>query len=69
VSEHRGSAERRAYGVPVCRAGWDSVDQLLDDWNRERPDLDFSPVGVVTRLAKVRTYLDAELTAVFAEHG
>jgi DNA-binding MarR family transcriptional regulator len=69
VSEHRGSADRRAYGVPVCRAGWDSVDHLLDDWSRERPDLDFSPVGVVTRLAKVRTHLDAELTAVFAEHG
>ncbi len=53
----------------ACRAGWDSVDQVLDDWARERPDLDFTPVGVVTRLAKVRTHIDAEITALFAEHG
>ena len=29
----------------------DSVAQLLADWARERPDLDFSPVGVINRLA------------------
>jgi len=60
---------RGPYGVLACRAGWDSVDQVLDDWARERPDLDFTPVGVVTRLAKVRTHIDAEITALFAEHG
>ena len=36
---------------------------------RERPDRDFSPVGVITRLARARTYLDAELRAVFARFG
>jgi len=65
VSEHL----RGPYGVLDCRAGWDSVDQVLDDWARERPDLDFTPVGVVTRLAKVRTHIAAEITALFAEHG
>jgi DNA-binding MarR family transcriptional regulator len=55
--------------VLACRAGWDSVDQVLDDWARERPDLDFTPVGIMTRLAKVRSHIDAEITAVFAEHG
>ncbi len=39
------------------------------DWERERPDLDFTPVGIVTRLARVRTHLDADVTAVFAAHG
>jgi DNA-binding MarR family transcriptional regulator len=46
----------------------DSVDELLADWAEERPDLDFSPVGIVTRLARARTYLDAGLQHVFARY-
>lgn len=69
VSERPAEPERGRYGLPPCRAVWDSVDRVLDDWARERPDLDFTPVGVLSRLAKVRTHVDAEVTAVFAEHG
>ena len=47
----------------------DRVDQVLLDWDRERPDLDFTPVGVVSRLGRARSYLDAELAAVFARFG
>ena len=47
----------------------DRVDGILRDWSRERPDLDFGPVGVITRLARVRTHLDTELIAVFARFG
>lgn len=47
----------------------DSVDRLLDGWHRVRPELDFAPVGVVARLARVRAVVDHELEAVFAEHG
>jgi DNA-binding MarR family transcriptional regulator len=57
------------YGVPACPAARDGVDRLLLDWARERPDLDFTPVGIVTRLARLRGYLDAELAAVFARYG
>jgi DNA-binding MarR family transcriptional regulator len=57
------------YGVPASREAWDSVDHVLADWARERPDLDFTPVGVVTRLARVRGYLDAAVAAVFAGFG
>jgi DNA-binding MarR family transcriptional regulator len=45
------------------------VDHVLAGWARERPDLDFTPVGVVTRLARVRGYLDAGVAAVFAQFG
>jgi DNA-binding MarR family transcriptional regulator len=41
------------------------VDAILADWARERPDLDFSPVGIITRLSRIRAHLDAELAAVF----
>ncbi|MEZ0165437.1 MarR family transcriptional regulator [Kineococcus sp. LSe6-4] len=43
----------------------DSVDDIVDQWAVQRPDLDVRPVGVITRLARVRAHLDAELTAVF----
>lgn len=44
----------------------DSVDEIIDGWHRERPDLAVAPVGVITRLARVRAHLDAALTQVFA---
>jgi DNA-binding MarR family transcriptional regulator len=47
----------------------DSVDALLQSWAERRPDLDFRPVAVITRLARVRAHLDAELEEVFAESG
>jgi DNA-binding MarR family transcriptional regulator len=43
----------------------DSVDDILDGWAAERPDLDVRPVGIVTRLARLRSHLDAELSSVF----
>jgi DNA-binding MarR family transcriptional regulator len=60
---------RLRYGVPACAQCRDGVDQVLLDWARERPDLDFSPVGVITRIARARAHLDAELRAVFARFG
>jgi DNA-binding MarR family transcriptional regulator len=47
----------------------DSVDALLQSWAERRPDLDFRPVGVITRLTRVRAHLDTELEEVFAESG
>ena len=63
MSEHAAGGEFLPYGVPACREAWDSVDHVLADWAHERPDLDFTPVGVVTRLARVRGYLDAVAAA------
>jgi DNA-binding MarR family transcriptional regulator len=45
----------------------DSIGLLLADWARERPDLDFSPVGVITRLARVRAHIDTALLQVFRD--
>ncbi len=69
MSEQPTGGGRLPYGVPACRNGWDDVDRVLVDWAGQRPDLDFAPVGVVTRLSRVRTYLDAELAGVFARFG
>src|SRR6516164_2021783 len=67
ISEPAAAGPR--YGVPACRNSWDEVDRVLADWAGQRPDLDFTPVGVVTRLSRLRGYLDAELAGVFARFG
>ena len=47
----------------------DSVDQLVAAWERARPDLDFAPVAVVSRLGRVRAHIDREVESLFARHG
>ena len=47
----------------------DSIGQILADWARERPDLDFSPVGVINRLSRVRAHVDSALLQVFRGFG
>jgi DNA-binding MarR family transcriptional regulator len=69
VGEHAAGSARLAYGVPACPASWDGVDRLLLEWSEQRPDLDFSPVGVITRLARIRDHLNSQLAAVFAGFG
>jgi DNA-binding MarR family transcriptional regulator len=47
----------------------DHVDHILDQWARERPDLDVSPLGLIGRLHRLADVLNAELRPVFAEAG
>jgi DNA-binding MarR family transcriptional regulator len=47
----------------------DSVDDIIDQWARERPDVDVSAMGVLGRLARVERQVRRELERVFAQHG
>jgi DNA-binding MarR family transcriptional regulator len=49
--------------------GRDWVDHVRAQWARERPDLDTSPVGIIGRLGRLGTFLDAGLERVFARYG
>jgi DNA-binding MarR family transcriptional regulator len=42
------------------------VDLILSEWAEQRPDLDFSSMAVVTRLARVHAHVQAGLQRVFA---
>src|SRR5215212_1374394 len=44
--------------VPSVR---DGVDDILEQWRRERPDLDASPIGVVGRISRLARELEARL--------
>jgi DNA-binding MarR family transcriptional regulator len=47
----------------------DHVDAILEQWARERPDLDASPIGLIGRLHRLGDVLNVELRKVFAEEG
>jgi DNA-binding MarR family transcriptional regulator len=47
----------------------DSVNRLIDEWQTQRPDLDFSAVGVISRLQRIYAVLAQELDASFAAGG
>ena len=47
----------------------DGVDLILEQWRRERPELDHSPIGVVGRISRLARELEARLEPVFRQHG
>lgn len=47
----------------------DGVDSILEQWQRERPDVDTSPMGVIGRLSRAERRLSNRLREGFAEHG
>jgi DNA-binding MarR family transcriptional regulator len=47
----------------------DGVDLILDQWRRERPDLDASPIGVIGRISRLARELEQRLEPVYREQG
>jgi DNA-binding MarR family transcriptional regulator len=47
----------------------DEVDQLVEAWERERPDLDLAPVGVFSRISRLARRLDLARRLAFTDHG
>ncbi|MFS3127001.1 MarR family winged helix-turn-helix transcriptional regulator [Nocardioides sp. Bht2] len=47
----------------------DEVDELVDSWNRERSDLDLTPVEVFSRISRLARLLDLARRKAFAQHG
>ncbi|MBF4574807.1 MarR family winged helix-turn-helix transcriptional regulator [Frondihabitans sp. VKM Ac-2883] len=43
----------------------DEVDRIVASWNRERPDLDFEPLHVLSRVGRLAKHLDRERRAAF----
>ena len=44
----------------------DEVDRIVGDWERERPDLDFAPLQVLSRVARLSKHLDRARRQAFA---
>ena len=44
----------------------DEVDRIVDAWARERPDLDFAPLQVLSRVGRLSRHVDRARKAAFA---
>ncbi|NRR32259.1 MarR family transcriptional regulator [Oxalobacteraceae bacterium] len=47
----------------------DAVDRILAQWNRERPDLDVTPMGTIGRVNRCSALLLRRLEEVFSTEG
>ncbi|HEU4541951.1 MAG TPA: MarR family transcriptional regulator [Jiangellaceae bacterium] len=47
----------------------DTVDEIVDQWTKVRPDLDVSPMAVVGRLSRASRLLERGVKEYFAGHG
>jgi DNA-binding MarR family transcriptional regulator len=47
----------------------DGVDAIIEQWKRERPELDPSPIGVIGRISRLARELEQRLETVYREHG
>jgi len=47
-------------------AAHDEVDRIVDAWSRERPDLDFTPLQVLSRVARLSRHLERARRTAFA---
>jgi DNA-binding MarR family transcriptional regulator len=57
------SPDRRA-----GRPAGDDVDEIVAAWRRERPDLDVSPLEVLSRVSRLARRLDLARGRAFSEH-
>src|SRR3954469_787074 len=46
----------------------DEVERLVEGWRRVLPDVDVSPLEVLSRVARLARHLDRQRTLVFARH-
>ncbi|HEX4790911.1 MAG TPA: MarR family transcriptional regulator [Actinospica sp.] len=60
------SKESTAPAGPGTR---DEVDRLVTAWRRERPDLDVSPLEVLSRVTRLARHLDRARRTAFTERG
>ncbi len=47
----------------------DDVDQIVNAWRRERPDVDVSPLEVLSRISRLARRLDLARGEAFADRG
>ncbi|MGW6131965.1 MarR family winged helix-turn-helix transcriptional regulator [Cellulomonas sp. NPDC055163] len=46
----------------------DEVDRIVEAWGRERPDLDVTPLTVLSRVSRLARHLDLARRGAFARH-
>ena len=47
----------------------DHVEHIIAQWQRERPDLDVSPMAVIARISRLSRIFERRIEEVYASHG
>ncbi|MGH8110422.1 MAG: MarR family winged helix-turn-helix transcriptional regulator [Rhodanobacteraceae bacterium] len=47
----------------------DEIDRIVENWKRERPDLDVSPTHVLQRITRIALLQETSIAQVLAEFG
>lgn len=47
----------------------DHVERILDQWHKEKPGLDVSPMAVIGRLSRAALAVESRLASTFERHG
>jgi DNA-binding MarR family transcriptional regulator len=55
-------------GQPAAADRRDEVDSLVAAWERERPELDVTPMQVLSRVSRLARHLDRRRSIAFAAH-
>ena len=55
--------------MPPDRSRRDHVDELMEQWARERPDLDLGPMATFGRYGRLAAHATRAIGSVFDEHG
>src|SRR3954452_16967927 len=54
--------------LPDRTGAWDEVDRIVLAWARERPDLDVTPLTVLSRVSRLARHLDLARRGAFCRH-
>jgi DNA-binding MarR family transcriptional regulator len=69
TGSERSRPERPGTTVGTDTGQADDVDRIVEAWRRERPDLDVSPLQVLSRVSRLARRLDLARGSAFAEYG
>ena len=57
------------YNGGMSGGRWDRVDEIIEQWREQRPDLDREPMAVFGRLKRLEWAANAAIEACLGEHG
>jgi len=70
MSSHQGDSSDQGGGQAVePQPPRDHVDHILEQWARQRPELDVSPMGIVGRISRLSRFLERSIATVLARFG
>jgi len=53
----------------MCPVDRDHVEHIIAQWQRERPEIDVSPMGVIARISRLCRLLERQIEEGYAEFG